>query len=658
MAIDFAQLRAGFVDALKTAISEAAANAEVENNGAVQLQRVFRGWRVRFAIVEFSFYAREIQRVYRGHLDRRRARAVIGLRAAIAALAVKHACATSVQRVYRGYLSRRTKHDFHARKAYISAVQAQGEALRVELQARLDEQMQRHSAAEEAKAREEFERVTQTLHHLVSTKAVPGVFNPQAPSHARTAARGTPQPRPMIDGVSLEDHLRAGAVRLLRAQGYRKSGAVPPSALHAASGTIAALSGGRGGLVPSYVTGDHTSKGSLLTSVPFTALEEAQRAERRREHLTQLDPAHPFTAGGAVPLQPLPVGVHAATRFVPPALLARSTRDLANTPAVVAQRLSAAPFLAGGRIADGRTFEDVEREKVAAAAEVIAVVTAAAPHPRSGSPPEGSVNAGGPGVRRVVIAPSALAAHTGVRAPRGAALGGQRGGSPTAPVSPSASSVPGSASPSYYGVALGSSASTTMAGRPALNASGLSFSPLPPSHGSAGGHSKGGRAGSRADVAMRAVSAADHLHQLQHAPFGSTGGVGRAVAPATTSFLRGPSATLRPGGAPVLVGGGPSNGAAPDWASKGNSASFRAHVTTAAGLRGSSQAGGPAGSPPRRRPSPSAPSLNTAPSHGGASDLVALQQQYQQGETDDEYGGAGSSSILRAEAAEVAGLPA
>ncbi len=87
----------------------------------------------------------------------------------------------------------------------------------------------------------------------------------------------------------MEEHLRTGAVRLLRAQGYKKSGAVTSAALAAASGTVAALSGGRGGLVPSYVTGDKQgAKGALLASVPYSTVEDARRLERRREHLTQV----------------------------------------------------------------------------------------------------------------------------------------------------------------------------------------------------------------------------------------------------------------------------------------------------------------------------------------------------------------------------------
>jgi len=80
--------------------------------------------------------------VYRGHLGRRRARLAIEHHIAAAALSIRHGAASAIQRVYRGYRSRCLRHDFRARKAYIATVHAQGEVLRAQLQARLEEQIQ------------------------------------------------------------------------------------------------------------------------------------------------------------------------------------------------------------------------------------------------------------------------------------------------------------------------------------------------------------------------------------------------------------------------------------------------------------------------------------------------------------------------------------
>lgn len=56
---------------------------------------------------------------------------------------------------------------------------------------------------ERAKAEAEFQLLTQNFHHLVSTRHIPGVFNPgYASANAGTI--------PSAYGVPLETHLRAG----------------------------------------------------------------------------------------------------------------------------------------------------------------------------------------------------------------------------------------------------------------------------------------------------------------------------------------------------------------------------------------------------------------------------------------------------------------
>jgi hypothetical protein len=88
-----------------------------------------------------SYYARELQRVYRGHLGRRATRTVLEARIAGRTAAVRHACARVIQACFRGFSSRKYRHDFYARKAYIAEIAAKGEALRVQLAAQLDEQI-------------------------------------------------------------------------------------------------------------------------------------------------------------------------------------------------------------------------------------------------------------------------------------------------------------------------------------------------------------------------------------------------------------------------------------------------------------------------------------------------------------------------------------
>ena len=68
-------------------------------------------------------------------------------------------------------------HDFYARKKYILAIAEKGERLREELRQKLDDQYVENQRNEEEKQRTEFHKVSQNLHHLLSTKATPGIYN-------------------------------------------------------------------------------------------------------------------------------------------------------------------------------------------------------------------------------------------------------------------------------------------------------------------------------------------------------------------------------------------------------------------------------------------------------------------------------------------------
>jgi hypothetical protein len=329
-----------------------------------------------------SYYTREIQRLYRGHLARRRVRALVDARYAALLSAPRHYAATTLQRHFRGFYSRKYIKDFYARKAYVLAVTAKGEQLRAEMDAALAEQVARHLSQEEAKARAAFDAATQNLHHLVSTRAQPGVYNP--PYAARM------EDVPSAFGVPLETHLRVGTLRFLRTNGLyttapsraflpnaSAAAAVATSAAAAAAGTAPLAPGAtaftslgerNARLVPSYVQAD---KRTLQATAPFDAPLLAAREEARRTKLLNLD-QRPFVAGakGHVFEGPKPVGVMAATPYIEPWLVGRSTRE--TEPMEGRQlRVSDRPYVPASSRAS-RLFEDTERRTAAFAAAALA----------------------------------------------------------------------------------------------------------------------------------------------------------------------------------------------------------------------------------------------------------------------------------------------
>jgi hypothetical protein len=314
------------------------------------------------------YYAREVQRVFRAHLSRKRVRRLLDRRYAALAAAPRHAAATAIQRHFRGYYSRKHLHNFYERKAYILTVAAKGEELRAAMDAAHAAQIARLQSDEEARAREEFDKTTQHLHHLVSTRAQPGVYNPPY--------AGSAEDVPSAFGVPLETHLRVGSLRYIRTHGLHpvNSGAAGAGGggddALTTGGTLAAMGERNVTLVPAYVQPD---KRSLQATAPYDAPLLAARQEARYQKLQNLD-QKPVKAGGKAHYigAITPVGVNAATPYTEPWLIARNTRDLEHL-VERHKRVTDRPYVPASSRAS-RLFEDTERKRVAVAAGLAGTV--------------------------------------------------------------------------------------------------------------------------------------------------------------------------------------------------------------------------------------------------------------------------------------------
>ncbi len=86
--------------------------------------------------------------------------------------------AVAIQRVFRGWLSRRRILDFRKRAVYLTQLTARNEDMRralVDYEATTAGEVER---LETEKQTQHFTALASKLHHLVSTKAIPGVYNP------------------------------------------------------------------------------------------------------------------------------------------------------------------------------------------------------------------------------------------------------------------------------------------------------------------------------------------------------------------------------------------------------------------------------------------------------------------------------------------------
>ena len=239
---DLWKTRTTVKDELLAQLEEAEAAAPIETNSAVRIQRLFRGAFVREQLSVKRAACVNITRLFRGHLARKIFRKRWDERADFENSARFHYHSIAIQCVFRGFYSRRHYSDHNARKKYIDSIKEQGERLRESLALHQENQVnvqyshclmwspltlvlasltfvrsqyREEAERQQAKAQAEFDRVTQNLHHLVSTQNISGVFNsPYAMEPIN------------VSGIPVEEHIRAGVKSLLQSRGYTKRGLV------------------------------------------------------------------------------------------------------------------------------------------------------------------------------------------------------------------------------------------------------------------------------------------------------------------------------------------------------------------------------------------------------------------------------------------------
>lgn len=148
-----------------------------EYRQAVVIQAWYRGCRSRHYLKELNEKATVIQRIWRGHSARKVWRQMVRLEVYKLKSTFYHGMATAIQRTWRGYFSRKTIHDFYALKRYLVGVEAKNEEMRSRLLEEKERDDRRRLEEEAALAHRRLLMEAKSKHHLISTHAIPGVFN-------------------------------------------------------------------------------------------------------------------------------------------------------------------------------------------------------------------------------------------------------------------------------------------------------------------------------------------------------------------------------------------------------------------------------------------------------------------------------------------------
>ncbi|XP_043991463.1 spermatogenesis-associated protein 17 [Gambusia affinis] len=156
---------------------EAEVNRKKETQAAIRIQCWFRACRVRTYIRHLNKKAIIIQKAWRGFAARAHVRQMVKAAYFTMKMNFYNDMAVRIQKTWRGFYYRTYIHYFYARKRYLQQILMKNELLRKELDEIEKAQTREKEYLEATKEQKMKAYQAYRLHHLISTKQVPGVFN-------------------------------------------------------------------------------------------------------------------------------------------------------------------------------------------------------------------------------------------------------------------------------------------------------------------------------------------------------------------------------------------------------------------------------------------------------------------------------------------------
>nr|XP_054587850.1 LOW QUALITY PROTEIN: spermatogenesis-associated protein 17 [Nothobranchius furzeri] len=156
---------------------EAEENRQKESRAATRIQSWFRACKVRAYLSYLRKKAVIIQKVWRGFAARARVRQMVKAAYFIMKMNFYEEMAVRIQRRWRGFYSRKYIHSFYERKRCIQGILLNNELMRKEVDETVELLQRRKNYQEMVKEQQARVYQAHRLHHLLSTKQCPGVFN-------------------------------------------------------------------------------------------------------------------------------------------------------------------------------------------------------------------------------------------------------------------------------------------------------------------------------------------------------------------------------------------------------------------------------------------------------------------------------------------------
>ena len=172
----------------------------IEENAAIVFQKYARRLICRKRFLLLKSQALEVQKALRGYLARANHQKDVEEQNDNLMMQFYSYHASIIQRHWRGYKTRKNTMDYHANKKWLEMTKKKNEETLNEMRELALKKQYDLDLKNDEEQKNNFYKIASNLHHLISTKEIPGVYiTPYLP----------PELKPQVYNADIEEHLKS-----------------------------------------------------------------------------------------------------------------------------------------------------------------------------------------------------------------------------------------------------------------------------------------------------------------------------------------------------------------------------------------------------------------------------------------------------------------
>ena len=176
------------------------ANQEIELNAAIVFQKYARRLLCRKRFLILKAQALEVQKALRGYLARANHQQEVAEQNDNIMTEFYKYQVSIIQRHWEGYKCRKNVMDYYANRKWLEETKKKNEETLSEMREYAQKKQYDLDRQIEENQRRNFVNIAKNLHHLISTKEIPGIYNtPYLPAELK----------PQVYNADIEEHLKA-----------------------------------------------------------------------------------------------------------------------------------------------------------------------------------------------------------------------------------------------------------------------------------------------------------------------------------------------------------------------------------------------------------------------------------------------------------------